>query len=85
MTFNSWLLQQHTREDLVGDFAREARDDSEKPRTINGWRSHLHEHKACERAKRSLEEAWNEYKSLRKRLSSPQHFPKNQSTILHFP
>ena len=66
MIFNSWLLHQQTRDDPVGDFAREVSYDTERPRTINAWRTHLHQCGACEGAKRSLEEAWNEYKSLRK-------------------
>ena len=35
-----------------------------KPQGIRAWRKHLHDMRACNGAKESLEEAWKEYKEI---------------------
>ena len=67
MTFQQWLRRQCHREDPVGDLARDAAHDRDKPygRTTRAqWRAHLMTHiDACEGAFQALERAWDEYEA----------------------
>jgi hypothetical protein len=68
MPFTSWLLQQSNRNDPIGDVARDALQDRDKPTGIRQWRSHLQQLHACDGAKRSLERAYDEYRTSRTTL-----------------
>jgi len=64
MTFYQWLKLQGKRDDPVGDFARDAMNDSDRPKrraTLEQWRQHLFDMYACDGAMEALERAWKEY------------------------
>ena len=63
MTFRSWLQKQRNRNDAVGDFARDVRDDldSRGIHSVTGWVKYLNNRHACEGAIEAVKKAWKEY------------------------
>ena len=68
MSFNTWLKKQSDRDDPIGDFARDALQDPNKPTGIRQWRSHLQQCHACDGAVNAVERAYEEYKQMRPSL-----------------
>lgn len=63
MLFTDWLLKQVYRDDIVGDFAKDASIDTRKPRNgIRVWNQHLKSMRANDLAFLALNRAWEEYK-----------------------
>jgi hypothetical protein len=60
-SFRQWLRAQVDRNDMVGDFARDAVWDEARPRTQAEWRRHLVHLNACEGAFDAMERAFDEY------------------------
>lgn len=67
-TFHNWIVAQNWREDVVGDFARDAELDENVKRLKNiyQWRVYLKKIMACDGAKRALEIAYKEWASSAK-------------------
>jgi YozE SAM-like fold len=63
MTFQQWLWRQRTREDPVGDLARDAAHDRQKPSgdTTRQWMRYLVRLNAAPGAIRACLRAWTEY------------------------
>jgi len=67
MTFYQWLRKQKSRNDPVGDLARDAIRDrginpsGTKPNSYKGWKMHLERCGACDGAIEALERAYLEY------------------------
>jgi len=67
ITFVAWVLQQADRDDPIGDFARDVRNDLERPSDDAGyqiWLDHVgfrsrHDHVVEE----TFKAAWKEYKA----------------------
>jgi hypothetical protein len=74
MGFTQWLRQQVERNDIVGDLASDAQQDTRrKPRTRAGWERFLTNAGACSGAHEALRVAWGEYEAAlvdAKRLGS---------------
>lgn len=71
--FYRWLLKQASRDDAVGDFAKDAKrvdDFPTKSTSLDEIRWHLFEHRACDEAIEALETAWAEFTS-KARARSP--------------
>ena len=63
MTFTHFLLSQSYRADCVGDLARDAVADTERPtKSIRQWRNYLKSVRASIWAFDALEKAWQEYR-----------------------
>lgn len=68
ITFRQWLAQQVGRDDVIGDFASDAMNDSGTPDDRAGrnrWYAHLRRRRACREAYMALDDAWAEFMSLR--------------------
>lgn len=65
MEFKSWLKRQANRNDMVGDLARDARDDSGflQDGSLEEYRTYLETKDACDGAKEALNEAYKEYQN----------------------
>jgi len=63
--FYNWLKRQKTRNDPIGDLARDAIIEGSFPQKIESVRElhvYLSDKRACTEAHSALDEAWNEYK-----------------------
>ena len=66
-SLKSWLLSQHRRDDVVGDLARDVRQDPSFPKGTVGnltLRLYLRDHGACYGAVSALSTAWKEWTNL---------------------
>ena len=63
LTFTTWLSRQRTRDDAVGDLARDAARDRCFPRRgdLTRYRAHLDTYDACDAARETLIDAWREF------------------------
>ena len=64
--FNSWILSQTNRNDMVGDFARDVKRDTKAPNdnaSKDSWLSHMVHNNASRVAINTFEVAWTEYKN----------------------
>ncbi len=64
--FSAWLRQQHTRQDPVGDLARDMRRDHAWPPRANTPRTferHLERMGACDGANEALQRAFTEWQT----------------------
>lgn len=64
MKFLDWLKTQTSRDDAIGDFARDAISDPNFPKQDNSWftfEGYLDDKRACEPAKNAGFEAWFEF------------------------
>jgi 5-methylcytosine-specific restriction enzyme A len=59
-TFRRWILQQRSRDDYVGDLARDVEADPERPSfaSLAEWMEHLHWPSASDEYRRAILEAW---------------------------
>jgi uncharacterized protein YozE (UPF0346 family) len=59
-TFRAWLSRQKTRDDAIGDLARDAARDRCFPHRgdLDRYRAHLDQHAACLAAYETLIDAW---------------------------
>jgi hypothetical protein len=63
MAFTNFLLSQSYRADCVGDLARDAVADTNRPtKSIRQWRNYLKSVRASMWARDALEKAWQEYR-----------------------
>jgi hypothetical protein len=56
-SFNRWIRSQASRQDAVGNFARDAALDAD----CVDWRHHLFEMDASDACLKAFNAAWNEY------------------------
>lgn len=64
MKFEQWLERQINRDNVVGDLAKDVKDDSRpKPsnNTLDAWQTFLFTAGASREAQQALDEAWAEY------------------------
>jgi hypothetical protein len=63
MLFTDWLLKQDYRDDMIGDLAKDASMDMNRPKNgIRVWNQHLRAMRANDLAFLALERAYEEYK-----------------------
>ena len=63
MSFYEYLMKQCTRQDPVGDLARDAKDDLtlRKAMSFTEWEDYLESKNACDGAMTAFKLAWDEY------------------------
>lgn len=67
MTFAEWVIAKYIDEDSPrGDFARDVRDDHDRPKenTKQAWKDRLYY--ACHEAREVFEKLWKHYERYRK-------------------
>lgn len=73
--FTTWLLRQSERDDPIGDLARDANADMDRPHgsaDIETRRTHLWLRHADDVAMDALENAWTEYQQITSHSQSPE-------------